>query len=87
MAITYHAAAHFVCFHCLDSDKYWVFYDGMKEMYNPGSGQTVCTTEAMERDLTSSHTVGHIVLVRLDEAPSDATEVIKKCVNIRVKKC
>ncbi|XP_053570620.1 structural maintenance of chromosomes protein 5 [Bombina bombina] len=69
IAITYHAASHFVCFHRLQHAS-WIFYDGFGEMNSPGKGQIIATPEVIEQEITLPHSVGHIVFIRLNEAPS-----------------
>ncbi|XP_041865592.1 uncharacterized protein LOC121655185 isoform X2 [Melanotaenia boesemani] len=79
VAITYHlgTANHFVAFHRLGLQKNWHFYDGLKEMKKPGSGDVPITNTNMLKKLGKKPHVGHVLMVR-DKAAESVDQRQKK---------
>ncbi|XP_063790376.1 uncharacterized protein LOC134945180 [Pseudophryne corroboree] len=68
VAVTYNVGEHFICFFRLTDDDSWHCYDGIKEFKDPGKGIEVATTELIEEVLVPGVTVGHVIMVRLNES-------------------
>ncbi|KAM4044747.1 uncharacterized protein ACNLHF_008623 [Anomaloglossus baeobatrachus] len=72
VAVTYNTGDHFVCFHCMDDDRQWTFYDGMAEHLRPGDGVKHATPQLLKTILKPGVTPGHIIFVRQnDDTPNN----------------
>ncbi|XP_077137908.1 uncharacterized protein LOC143804055 [Ranitomeya variabilis] len=65
VAVTYNAGNHFVCFHCIDDNQEWKYYDGMAELLSPGDGVKPVTPELVKNILKPGVKPGHIIQFRM----------------------
>lgn len=68
VAVTYSVGEYFVCFLNLTADDFRHCYDRTKEFKHPGKRIQVSTTELTEKSLVPGVTVGHAIMVFLNDS-------------------